>query len=135
MKMISRFFFYSLSSTLIIFLASCSNNSSVNTFQEVQTGSVVAVNQTVIRAKPIKPRANVGVSIGSGGRSGLYGAVDILTLGSLLGIKKKDKVIQEVIIRRSNGTLVAVTQPFHAMFRRGDQIKIVKQDGEARVTY
>jgi len=133
--MISRFFCYSLSSILIIFLAGCSNNNSVNTFQEVQKGSVVAVNQTIIRAKPIRPRANVGVSVGSGGHPGIYGAVDIFTLGHLLGIKRKDKVMQEVIVKRSNGTLVAITQPFNTMFRRGDQIKIVKQDGEARVIY
>ena len=82
-----------MSMTLLSLFTACSNqkynDQRIYTLQEVQSGTVVAVKKVVIKAEPVKPHGNVGVSIGSGGHAGFYGAVDILTLGSLLGIKKK----------------------------------------------
>ncbi len=124
---------------LISLITSCTNTTNndkrIYTLQDVQSGSVIAVKKVVLKAEPIKPHGNVGVSLGSGGHAGFYGAVDILTLGSLFGIKKKDKVMQEIIIRRPNGTLVAVTQPYSASFKRGDKVKIIKRGNEARVIH
>ncbi len=126
---------------LISLITSCTNNTTnttnndkrIYTLQDVQSGSVIAVKKVVLKAEPIRPHGNIGVSLGSGGHAGFYGAVDILTLGSLFGIKKKDKVMQEIIIRRSNGTLVAVTQPYSTSFKRGDRVRIIKRGNEARV--
>ncbi len=126
-----------ISVALITLVTSCSNNKDnrIYTLQEIQKGSVVSVKKVVIKAEPVRPRGNVGVSVGSGGHGGVYGAVDILTLGSLFGIKKKDKVMQEIIIRRPNGILVAVTQPFTKTFNRGDKVKIIQRGNEARVIH
>lgn len=123
---------------LISLITSCTNNTTNNdkriyTLQDVQNGSVIAVKKVVLKAEPIRPHGNIGVSLGSGGHAGFYGAVDILTLGSLFGMKKKDKVMQEIIIRRPNGTLVAVTQPYSTSFKRGDRVRIIKRGNEARV--
>ena len=63
------------------------------------------------------------------------GAVDILTLGSFFGIKKKDKIMQEIIVKRPNGTLVAVTQPYNTSFHQDDKVRIIKRGSEARVVH
>lgn len=132
--MASRLIFYPFGFILLMFLASCSTNKMKTAqIQEVQTGTVVASRQIFVKSNPVKPRGNVGVSVGSGGHAGLYGSVDIFTLGSLMGIRRKDKVMQEIIIRRPNGTLVAVTQPLNRIFKRGEKIRIVKRGNEARV--
>ena len=121
---------------LLSLITSCTNNDKrIYTLQEVQSGSVVAVKRVVIKPEPIKPRGNIGVSVGSGGHAGLYGAVDILTLGSFFGIKKKDKIMQEIIVKRPNGTLVAVTQPYSTSFHRNDKVRIIKRGSEARVVH
>ena len=124
---------------LISLITSCTNTTNndkrIYTLQDVQSGSIIAVKKVVLKAEPIKPHGNIGVSLGSGGHAGFYGAVDILTLGSLFGIKRKDKIMQEIIIRRSNGTLVAVTQPYSTSLKRGDKVKIIKRGNEARVIH
>ena len=122
---------------ILLLLTACSTNTDtgIYTQQEVQTGTIVTTKRVIIKPEPIKPRGNFGVSIGSGGHSGVYGAVDILTLGNFLGIKRKDKVMQEIIIKRPNGKLVAVTQPCSSPFNQGDNIKIVKRGAQARVIH
>ena len=121
---------------LLSLITSCTNNDKrIYTLQEVQSGSVVAVKKVVLKAEPVKPRGNFGVSVGSGGHAGLYGAVDILTLGNFFGIKRKDKIMQEIIIKRPNGTLVAVTQPYSTSFHQGDKVRIIKRGSEARVVH
>ncbi len=127
---LSLIFFSSLS------LSACSNTDNrVNRLQEVQMGTVVATKRIIIKPEPVKPHGNIGVSVGSGGHSGIYGAVDILTLGSLLGIKKKDKVMQEIIIKRPNGKFVAVTQPIASLFKKGDRVKIIQRGNKAQVIH
>jgi len=123
--------------TLFSLVTSCSSNKDdrIYTLQEIQKGTVVSVKKVVIKAEPIKPHGNLGVSVGSGGHAGLYGAVDVLTLGSLFGVKRKDKVLQEIIIKRPNGTLVAVTQPYTTTFNRGDHVKIIQRSSEVRVIH
>jgi len=137
-NLIKKFILLAMSVTLLSLFTACSsqnNDQRIYTLQEVQSGTVVAVKKVVIKAEPVRPHGNVGVSVGSGGHAGLYGAVDVLTLGSLLGIKKKDKVMQEIIIKRPNGTLVAVTQPYSKIFNRGDKVKIIQRGNEARVIH
>jgi len=118
-------------------LSACSNtksNASSNV-KEVQTGTVMALKIIKIAPKPIKPRGEMGVSIGSGGHSGVYGSVDLATIGGLFGAKKKEKRMQEIIVRRSNGSLVAITQPEVEPFFRGDKVKIVHRGNQARVIH
>lgn len=123
----------------LVFISSftaCSNyDNKINSLQEVQSGTIVTVKRIIIRAEPVRPNGNVGVSVGSGGHAGLYGAIDILTLGSIFGIKKQDKIMQKIIVRRSNGSLVSVTQPFTSSFDQGEPVKIIQRKGEARVIH
>lgn len=128
-----------LMSTLLFttLLSACTNNLSqnINSLQEVQKGRVVSVEMIVISPEPVQPRGNIGLSVGSGGHSGIYGAVDIVTLASIVGLKKKNRVIQKIIVKRNNGTLVSVTQPSNNIFKKGDLVKIVQQKNEARVIH
>jgi len=41
--------------------------------------------------------------------------------------------MQEIIIKRPNGTLVAVTQPYGKIFNQGDRVQIIQRGKEARV--
>lgn len=134
MKVSLNLLFYPFSFILLVLLASCSNNPNIiKKSQEVQTGLVVASRQIFVKPEYKDPQGNIGVSVGSGGHAGIYGSVDIITLGKLMGIRRRTKVMQEIIIRRPNGTLVAVTQPLNRVFRRGEKVRIVRQGNEARV--
>jgi len=87
-SLIKKFILLAMSITLLSLFTACSSQNKdqrIYTLQEVQNGTVVAVKKVVIKAEPVRPRGNLGVSVGSGGHAGLYGAVDVLTLGSLLG--------------------------------------------------
>ncbi len=133
MTKIQQLFFCLLAATLTAACSSTDNRT--NKLQEVQSGVVIGVKKVVIKPEPVRPRGNIGVSVGSGGHAGVYGAVDILSIGSLLGIGKKDKVMQEIIIKRPNGELVAVTQPYTTIFKKGERVKIIQRGNQARVTH
>ncbi len=133
MTKIQQLFFCLLVATLTAACSSTDNRT--NKLQEVQSGVVIGVKKVVIKPEPVRPRGNIGVSVGSGGHAGVYGAVDILSIGSLLGIGKKDKVMQEIIIKRPNGELVAVTQPYTTIFKKGERVKIIQRGNQARVTH
>lgn len=129
---------------LLAGLSACSNNAAeknssapktIYTVKEVQQGTVVAVNKRIIQPRQYRPNGNIGVSVGSGGHAGIYGAMDILSIGRLLKGPAKPKVINEIIIKRDNGEMVAVTQPATVSFNRGDRVKILQREGEARVIH
>ena len=130
---------------LLTLLSACSNTTTnkvnkpkpktINTKMEVQTGTVLAVNKLVTQPKQYRPRANVGVSVGSGGHAGIYGAMDVLSIGRLLRGPEKPKVAYNIIVKRDNGEVVSVTQPATIHFNRGDKVKILQQNGEARVIH
>ena len=47
----------------------------------------------------------------------------------------KPEVVYEIIVKRDNGEMVAVTQPASVNFNRGDRVKILQREGEARVIH
>ena len=129
---------------LITLFSACSNATTdttikkpktINTQQETQKGTVLAVNKLITQPQPYRPRGNVGVSVGSGGHAGIYGAMDVISIGRLLRGPEKAKVAYKIIVRRDNGKVVAVTQPATTLFNRGDRVRILKQNGEARVVH
>jgi len=122
---------------LVIWLTGCSNSNEANlsNVKEVQLGTVVSVTLTPIKTKPITPNGGFGVSVGSGGHTGIFGSIDLATIGRFLSAPEKEKMMQEIIVKRDNGSLVAITQPDVAPFRRGDRIKIIHRGNQARVIH
>ena len=118
-------------------LVACSttNTETTNSIKEVQTGIVQAINKRTIQPVKYRPNGNVGVSVGSGGHAGVYGSVDVATIGRLLKGPAKPRVVYEIIIKRDNGELIAITQPATIAFQRGDKVKILQRGGEARVIH
>ena len=118
-------------------LTACSNtkDSNLANVKEVQQGTVVSVTLTPVKTEPIRPRGGFGVTVGSGGHAGVYGSVDLATIGRILSTPAKPAMMQEIIVRRTNGSLVAITQPEKEPFRRGESIKIVHRGNQARVIH
>jgi len=143
MKKHSRLYFIASSLILVIFLSACSKTTpdntkkprTINTMMEVQTGTVLAVNKLITQPRAYRPNANVGVSVGSHGHSGIYGAMDVASIGRLLRGPEQPKVAYKIIVKRDNGEVIAVTQPATTLFNRGDKVRIFNQDGEARVIH
>lgn len=131
----SLLFFTSL--LLLLTLSACSNTKKSNTsdIQKMEKGTVVAVKLDRTVARPTRPNGNVGVSVGSGGHAGVYGSVDFATIGNIFSKSKKDKVMQKIIVERTNGSLVEITQPDTQRFSRGDKVKIIHQGNQARVVH
>ena len=106
--------------------------------QEVQQGTVLAVKYTTSTDNnTTEHNGKIGVTIGSGGSSGVYGSVDI---GRVFNVFSSGKSahrasLQTITVKRRNGEVVAITQPIVTHFNRGDRVKIVKQGNEARVIH
>jgi outer membrane lipoprotein SlyB len=131
MKYLSVFIF-------VIMLIGCSSNTANNRIgkqQTVETGTVLSMRTFNIKPEQINSYGNVGVGIGSGGYRGIFGSVDIGTLARLFRNATGPKVVQEIIIRKSNGEAVAITQVATDNFKTGDAVKILLKNGEARVIH
>ena len=116
-----------------------SSNKSISNMQKVEIGKIVSIKTIAIQPEKIDSYGSVGVSVGSGGRSGLYGAFDLATLGKVFRNANKPKTAQRFIIRKSNGEMVAITQPFSQaskeVFKIGDSVKILLENGKAKVIH
>ena len=119
---------------LSIHLLGCSNKPATSNVQKVETGTVVSAKRIIIQPKPVQPNANVGVSVGTGGHAGVYGSVDVATIGRILS-RPKPRIMQEVIVRRDNGSLVAITQIEMEPFYKGDKVKILLRGNQAKVVH
>lgn len=128
MKLIFSLFF-------ALTLTACSSqatNTPLSKSQTVETGTVVAVKS--IYLKPEKLRPSVGVSIGSGGYRGVHGGVDVGNVVRVIRDANNPRFEQEIIIRKTNGDTVAITQISKEMFKKGDNVKLILiKNGEARV--
>lgn len=137
---------------LILSLSACTNNANttnnkskpntiqtLNNQQIVETGTVIAVRTLKIKPNANnsygRPYGNVGVSASSGGFRGIYGSVDLATLGRLFKGATAAKTAQEVIVKKSTGETVAITQPFKESFAKGDSVKILVRNGNAQVIH
>ena len=130
-----------LFSMIFISLSACSNNQKASTgaianVQKVEMGKIVSVKTVSLSSEKINSYGNVGVSVGSGGHSGVYGSVDLSTLGKLYRNATTPTTAQQLIIIKSNGETVAITQPTSKEgFKIGDSVKLLLQNGKAKVIH
>ena len=120
------------------FISACSSTSSPNdsamgSLQKVELGTITQVKK-IPTTKDADPSlgSSVGVTIGSGGHTGIYGAFDI---GKIVSALNKPTHQLELMIKKQNGTLVVVTQPLGGNFKVGDKVKILLRNGLAIVQH
>ena len=131
MKLISTF-------VLLLMLTACSSYTPYNQLgkqQTVETGVIVAINTFTIKPERIRSYGNVGVGVGSGGYRGIYGSVDVGTLARLFRNVTGPQKAHEIIVKKTNGETVAVTQLAKENFKAGDKVKILLRNGEAVVIH
>jgi len=125
----------------ILSLSACSNNKTASTksitnMQKVETGKIVSIKTIAVKPEEINSYGNIGVSVGSGGHSGVYGAFDLATLGKVFRNATKAKTAQKFIIKKSNGEMIAITQAnSKEIFNVGDTVKILLKDGKAKIIH
>jgi len=130
-----------LFTVLLITMSACSNNKTassgtIENLQKVEAGTIVSVKTIALKPEEINSYGNVGVSVGSGGHSGVYGSVDLATIGKLYRNATKPTTAQQFIITKFNGETVAITQPASKeIFKTGDSVKLLFKDGKAKVTH
>jgi len=130
-----------LSLFLLISLSACSNNNTANTsnitnMQKIEMGKIISVKTVAVKPEDINSYGNVGISVGSGGHSGIYGSVDLATIGKLYRNATKPSTAQQFIVTKDSGETVAITQPSsEEVFKNGDSVKILLEDGKAKVIH
>ncbi len=111
----------------------------ISNMQKVETGKIVSIKTIAIQPEKINSYGSVGVSVGSGGHSGVYGAFDLATLGKVFHNATKAKTAQQFIIQKANGEMVAITQPSSQtskeIFKVGDPVKLLLENGKAKVIH
>jgi len=134
---------------LILGLSACSNNvpnkpkpktiNTLNNQQQVELGTVVAVRTIQIKPDANRsygsPFSNIGLSASSGGFRGIYGSINLATLGRLFKNTSAAETAQEIIVKKNNGETVAITQVFKENFKQGDAVKILIRNGNAQVIH
>lgn len=104
--------------------------------QKVELGTIISVKTIPIKAEMVNSYGNMGITIGSGGTSGIYGTVDIATLGKLYRNATKPTTALQFIIKRTNGEMVAITQAHSKeVFKAGETVKLFIEDGKAKITH
>lgn len=147
----SRYFFvfYSICLALILSLmlslSACSSSKkpvastsagSLNQQHKVELGTVVSARTVNLKAQEVESYGRVGVTANSGGSAGIHGSIDIGTLSRLFKNATGPKTAQEVIVKKSNGDIVAITQEYKEDFAKGDEVKILlRGNGEAQVIH
>lgn len=123
---------------LFLLLSACSSSQTDNQIgkqQTVETGTVVAVKTVNLTPEKINSYGNVGVSVGSGGHSGVYGSVDVGTIGKLFRNATGPKTALEIIVKKDNGEVIAITQASKVSFKKGDYVKLLLRNGKAQVIH
>jgi len=129
-----------LSLLTAISLSACSNNKAANSkienMQKIEMGKIVSVKSVPVKPEDIDSYGRIGVSVGSGGRGGVFGAVDLATIGKLYRNATKPTTAQQLIVTKSNGETVAITQAnSKEVFKIGEKVKILLKDGKAKVIH
>jgi len=122
-------------------LSACSNTEkakpkyktiqTLNEQQKVETGTVVSVRDVQIQQRH-HSRPSIGVAASSGGFRGIYGSVDVGTLSRIFG-KNQSNDAQEIIVKKSIGDTIAITQVSQEKFRKGDIVKILRRGDKSFV--
>lgn len=126
-----------LASALIcLSLAGCTANtastSTISNIQKVEQGTIIQIKKivTIKDANPLG--SSIGVSVGSGGHAGVYGAFDI---GRVFSALTQPTHALELIVKKQKGEIVAITQPLGGKFKTGDKVKILLRNGVAVVQH
>jgi len=122
---------------ICLFITACTTNTApseiaISNMQKVELGIIIQL-RTVATATDSNPLGgSVGVSVGSGGHAGLYGAFDI---GKILSTLNTPSHQLELVIKKQNGEFIAITQPLTDHFKIGDKVKILLRNGLAIVQH
>ncbi len=158
MRLFKTVFFSILCIIAIINVSACSNNKNASTnnrtlqnsqkqggwqynknitnIQKIEQGTIISMNTIAIKPEKINTYGSVGVSVGSGGQSGVYGAFDLATLGKVFRNATKPKTALRFIIKKANGEMVAITQPpSKEVFKIGDSVKLLLENDKAKVIH
>jgi len=112
------------------------NNKKIKNIKNVETGTIISMSNIAIEPEKINSYGSVGVSVGSGGHSGVYGAFDLATLGKVFRNATKPKTAQRFIIKKTNGEMIAITQaPSKEIFKVGESVKLFLENGKAKVIH
>ena len=105
----------------------------MGSISKVELGTIVQLKKVILTNDASLANAgNIGVSVGSGGHSGVYGSINAGTIiRALRGPTKR----LEIVIKKSNGEHVSVTQALGGNFKVGDKIKILLRNGLAVVEH
>ena len=119
------------------FTSACSstttNEALTGRIQKVELGTITQVKKIpVTKNTEASLGSSVGVTVGSGGHTGIYGAFDISKIISALN---KPTHQLELMIKKQNGTFVVITQPLGGHFKVGDKVKILLRNGLAVVQH
>ena len=131
-------------SLVILSLTACSSNPpninssegvktapTANNLQTVQQGTIVSLSQvSANRNTSFSDMANIGISVGSGGHRGIFGAFNA---GKVIEAITQP-TLTEMMIKKTNGEHVVVTQPT-GNFKVGDRVKILIRNGQAIVQH
>lgn len=115
------------------------------TLQEVQFGTVVAVRNITIQQNSSETGELAGGIIGAVAGSevgkgkgqivgGVAGAVAGGAIGSIIDRNVQARAGLEITVRLQDGRTVAVAQVADQSFNIGDDVRIISQNGKARVT-
>ena len=119
---------------VFLFISACASNTMpiVGNIQKVDVGTIIQFKEIPIRDDSDSLGTSVGVSVGSGGHAGIYGAFD---LGKIFSALNKPTKQLELMIKKQNGDLVVITQPLGGNFKRGDKVKILLRNGRSMVQH
>ena len=126
-----------LAGLLICFsLVACTANTvstkHMGNIQKVEQGTITQIKK-IATARDSNPLgSSIGVSVGSGGHAGVYGAFD---MGRIFSAMTKPTHQLELIVKKQKGGFVAVTQPLGGNFKVGDNVKILLRNGLAVVQH
>ncbi len=122
-------------------LSACSNTEkakpkyktiqTLNEQQNVETGTVVSVRNIQVTPRNYS-RPSIGIAASSGGFRSVYGSIDVGSLSRIFGSNRKVEA-QEIIVKKSTGDTVAITQVSKEKFKQGETVKILLRDGKSIV--
>lgn len=129
-----------------ISLSACSNNQptqpqqqkyktiqTMNQPQRVETGKVIAVSDVTPARQNLSPFSHIGISASSSGFRGIYGAINLASLGHLLNHGKSGAKTQQIIVKKANGETIAITQLAQQTLKKGDTVNILQRHGKTHV--
>ena len=105
----------------------------MGSISKVELGTIIQLKKIVqTNGASLADSGSIGVSIGSGGHSGIYGSINA---GNIIRALRQPAKKLEIVIKKSNGEHVSVTQPLGGNFKVGDKIKILLRNGRAVVQH